>query len=310
MKVLLTAIGRRIQLINYLKKSCKVFGADCGDLAPASYFVDRFFKVPRYNEDSYIESLVNICENEKVDMLIPLYEKEYMLLCENRYRFTQIGTSLLLSTSKTIECCNDKYKTYEFFKGVNIDTPNTYLRKNLMDKVDFLKFPLIIKPLDGMGSSDVYKAYDKKQLEFFIEYVKNPIIQEYIEGIEYTIDTLCDLEGKVISIVPRERLEVKGGEVAKSRIVKDTEIIEKTKDLLEKLQIIGPGTIQCIKNNLNEIKFIEINPRFGGGVPLSFEAGVDYGKYFNLMCRGEEITPIIGEFKELTMLRYDEAIFI
>lgn len=310
MKILLTAIGKRIQLINYLKKTCEVFGTDCGEYVPASYFVDKFFKVPRYNEKGYIENLINICDNEKIDMLIPLYEKEYILLSENIEKFTEVGTKLLLSSSETIEYCSNKYKTYEFFKDNNIDTPKTFFKENLKDMYSHLEFPLIVKPIDGMGSSNVFKVNNKKELEFFVEYVKESIIQEYVDGIEYTIDTLCDLDGSIISIVPRERIEVRSGEVSKSKTVKDFEIIKRTEELLQKLKIIGPGTIQCIKTKSGEIKFIEINPRFGGGVPLSFEAGVDYGECFNLMCKEERIQPIIGEFEEVTMMRYDDAIYL
>lgn len=309
MKILLTAIGKRVQLINHLKKSCQVFGTDCGDLVPASYFVDKFLKVSKYNEDGYIDSLIDICSNEKIDMIIPLYEKEYVLLAENRDRFTEVGAKLLLSSIETIECCSNKYKTYEFFKAAHINTPKTFFKEDLKKNYD-LKFPLIIKPIDGMGSNNVYKINNKKELEFFVEYVKEPIVQEYVEGIEYTIDTLCDLEGNIISIVPRQRIEVRSGEVSKSKAVKDLEIIEKTKELLEKLKIIGPGTIQCIKNKCGEIKFIEINPRFGGGVPLSFEAGIDYGKYFDSMNKDENIKSIVGEFEEVIMMRYDEAVYL
>lgn len=310
MRILLTAIGKRIQLIKYLKKSYEVFGTDCGDLAPAMYFVDKFFKVPRYNEERYIDKLINICSNENIDLLIPLYEKEFELLCNHRDKFEKIGTSLLLSDSGVINTFNDKYKTYEFFKRNNIDTPATYLKGNILCNYEEISFPLIIKPIDGMGSSNVFKVKNEKELSFFIEYIENPIIQEYIEGAEYTIDVLCDFNGKVISAVPRERLEVRSGEVSKSRTVKDFKIIDAVLDLCSKTKFVGPITIQCIVAVKGEIKFIEVNPRFGGGVPLSFEAGVDYGKYFELMCKGEEITPIIGEFKEITMLRYDEAVFI
>ncbi|WP_186429900.1 ATP-grasp domain-containing protein [Clostridium sp. BSD9I1] len=307
MKILLTAIGKRIQLIKYLKKSCKVFGTDCGEVAPAIYFVDKFFKVPKYNEHGYIDSLINICIEENIDMVIPLYEKEYKLLCENRYKFTEVGTKLLLSDLEVINTFNDKYKTYEFFKENNINTPKSYIKGNLPNNI---KYPLIIKPIDGMGSSNVFKVKNEKELSFFIDYVENPIIQEYIEGTEYTIDVLCDFSGRVISSVPRERLEVRSGEVSKSRTVKNFKIIDAVLDLCSKTKFIGPITIQCIVSSNKEIKFIEVNPRFGGGVPLSFEAGVDYGKHFEIMCKGEEISPTIGEFKEITMLRYDEAVFI
>lgn len=310
MKILLTAIGKRIQLITHLKKTFEVFGVDCSDLAPAMYFVDKFFKIPRYNEKGYIDILSAICESEDIDVLVPLYEREYELLLKNEDKLIKSGTKLLLSPYKTIECFNDKYKTYEFFRKNNISTPKTWLKNDMLCSCKTPTFPLIIKPIYGMGSNNVFKAKNIKELEFFMDYVENPLVQEYIEGTEYTIDVLCDFDGEVISAVPRERIEVRSGEVSKSRTVKDFNIIDAAINLCSKTKFVGPITIQCIVTPKREIKFIEVNPRFGGGVPLTFEAGVDYGKYFELMIKGEKIVPIIGKFKELTMLRYDEAVFL
>lgn len=313
MKILLTAVGKRIQLIKKLKIASSVIGTDAGDLVAASYFVDKFYKVKKYYEDGYVEQLLDICHNEKIDYLIPLYEKEFELLCNCRELFQRKGTKLLLSSKKIIEICNDKSKTYEFFKANNICCPKTYFKEGVPDNV---KFPLIIKPFDGMGSSNVFKIKNKKELQFFIQYVENPIVQEFIEGTEFTIDVLCDLKGNVIFSIPRERIEVRAGEVSKSRTVKNEKIIRKVKELCNKLNnieenefLIGPLTIQCILNKNNEVYFIEINPRFGGGVPLSFQAGGNYALYLNKMRNGEDIEPL-EDFKEITMLRYDEAIFI
>lgn len=310
MKILLTAIGKRVQIIKYLQRSCSIIGVDSGEFVTAKKFVGEFYTVPKINNPLYIECLLKICEKEHIDLLIPLYEKEFALLCAYRDKFNKIGTSLLLSDLEVINTFNNKYKTYEFFKKNNINTPETYLKENIPCNYESLNFPLIIKPIDGMGSSNVFKVKNEKELSFFIDYIENPIIQEYIEGTEYTIDVLCDFNGKVISAVPRERLEVRSGEVSKSRTVKDFKIISAVLDLCSKTKFAGPITIQCIVTSSGEIKFIEVNPRFGGGVPLTFEAGVDYGKYFEFMIKGEEISSIIGKFKELTMLRYDEAVYI
>ncbi|MBE6068674.1 MAG: ATP-grasp domain-containing protein [Clostridium lundense] len=347
MSILITAIGKRVQLIKHLKKSCKVIGVDAGQLVPAINFVDKFYKIPKFNEEGYIDRLVEICKNEKVDFLIPLHEFEFDILCDNRNKFKDIGTILLLSNKKIINICADKLKTYKFFVENYIDTPTTYskneikdiLNSNLSSKREELKFPLIVKPINGMGSAGVFKVNNLRELEFFIDYIKNPIIQEYVDGKEYTIDVLCDLKGNPISIVPRERIEVRSGEVSKSKTVKHKGIIKETSRLLHCLSsaeedlkipnsvlnlslsdsykktsyiypVIGPYTIQCKVTSNNKIKFIEINPRFGGGVPLTFEAGVDYGKYFNLMVKEEKIDPIVNQFEEITMLRYDEAVFI
>lgn len=312
MNVLFTAIGRRVQLINHFKKYHKVIGVDTGELAPAKHFVDSFYKVPKWDDKEYVNTLLNICKKENVDMLIPLYEKEFILLCENREKFNKIGTILILSDKKLIEIFNDKWESYRFFIENNIDTPMTYKKQGVKD----FNFPLIIKPINGAGSQNVFKVDNKKELSFFIDYIENPIIQEYIKGTEYTIDVLCDLKGNVISIVPRERIEVRAGEVSKGRTVKNKDIIEKTLKLCNKLKIdentkpIGPLTIQCIVDLDNNIKFIEVNTRFGGGVPLTFEAGVPYAKYLGKMVQGYNVRPIIGEFKEMIMLRYDEAIYI
>ena len=311
MNVLFTAIGRRVQLINHFKKYHKVIGVDTGELAPAKHFVDSFYKVPKWDDKEYVNTLLNICKKENVDMLIPLYEKEFILLCENREKFNKIGTTLILSDKKIIEIFNDKWESYKFFIENNIDTPITYRKPEVKD----LNFPLIIKPINGAGSQNVFKVDNKKELNFFIDYIENPIIQEYIDGTEYTIDVLCDLKGNVISIVPRERIEVRAGEVSKGRTVKNKDIIEKTLELCNKLKAdkstkpIGPLTIQCIIDIDNNIKFIEVNPRFGGGVPLTFEAGVHYAEYLGKMVKGIKIQPIIGEFKDLTMLRFDDAIY-
>lgn len=313
MNILLTAIGKRVQLIKCLKNSCKVVGTDISEMAPAVHFVDEFYKVKKFNEEGYINEILNICEKEKIDFLVPLYEKEFLMLCDYKAYFEAKGTKLILSGKNIIEICNDKWKTYEFFKKNNIGCPNTYLKNNIPYDV---KFPLIIKPFDGMGSQNVFKIKNLKELEFFLEYVEKPIVQEFIEGTEFTIDVLCDLKGNVIFAIPRERLEVRAGEVSKTRTIKNENIIKKVNELCQKLNsaydnesIMGPLTMQCIVDKNNDVYFIEINPRFGGGVPLAFKAGGDYGIYFNKMNKGENIEPFTY-FKEITMLRYDEGIYI
>lgn len=306
MNLLLTAIGKRVQLIKYLKKDFEVIGVDCSNLTPASYFVDKFYGVPRYHEEKYIGVLLDICKKEKVDTLIPLFENEFLTLDENRDKFKEIGTFLMLSDKRVLSICEDKWRTYEFFIENNISTPKGYL--NTSDCIN--KFPLFIKPRQGMGSKHSYKVNNTRELNFYFELIDNPIIQEYVGGTEFTVDCICDLEGNVVSAVPRERIEVRSGEVSKSRTVKDFDILNAVIDLCNKLKAIGPITIQCMKQNNGSIKFIEINPRFGGGVPLSFEAGVDYGQIFKDIAKGKDVKPIIGDFKEITMLRYDEAVFI
>ncbi|MCG8513356.1 MAG: ATP-grasp domain-containing protein, partial [Halanaerobiales bacterium] len=185
-------------------------------------------------------------------------------------------------------------------------TPLTFLPGQLKKH----KFPLLIKPRCGQGSQQVFKLNNQKEYDFFTAYIDDPIIQEYIEGTEFTIDTVSDLTGRLIAAVPRKRIEVRGGEVSKAVTVKEERLINWTKEIIEGMKMIGPANLQAIITPEDEIKFIELNPRFGGGVPLSYQAGVNYPKIITSLIKKEEVKPFLGEFEDgLAMLRYDCPLF-
>ncbi|OPJ60887.1 ATP-grasp domain-containing protein [Clostridium oryzae] len=317
MNILLTAVGKRVQLIKHLKSEFRVIGVDCSSLVAAANFLDAFYEVPRYNQQGYVDSLIDICDKEQVKAVIPLYETEFMLLVENRKRFEEHGIILILSDKRVIETFNDKWSTYNFFKSNQIPTPDTFTDEEILKKInsgDVMNYPYIIKPVDGMGSSNVFKINNEKELRFFIDYVEKPVVQSFAKGTEYTIDVFCDLNGKVVSAVPRIRLDVRAGEVAKTRTVCHRRIIAETISLCKRTKFVGPITIQCIVNiaehRQENINFIEVNPRFGGGVPATFASGINYCNFIKCLVKGEPIDSVIGQFNEITMLRYDEAVIL
>lgn len=318
--MLLTSIGKRVQLIKHLEQSFNVVGADAGELNPAKAFVHKFYRIPKVNEDGYAECLLDICKKEEIKVLIPLYEGEFEILYNLREKFQNIGTILLLSNSEILSLCKDKIKTYKYFLNSKINIPKVYSEEEIQDILiygDIDKLPLIIKPKDGMGSDQVYKINNLNELKFFKEYVKNGIVQEFIDGDEYTVDTLVDLKGNPIYVVPRKRIEVRSGEVVKSATIKSDNIINETikvVGILNKLiddnglALCGPLTIQFFKTSSGEIYLLEINPRFGGGVPLSFEAGANYAQKIHEMLEGNKLG-YIKDFREIIMLRYEEAVY-
>ena len=189
--MLITSIGKRVQLIKHLSKNFKIIGVDAGELNPCRYFVDKFYKIPKAVDKNYISELLKICKKENVDLLIPLYEGEFSILNKNREQFQNINTKLMLSSEKVIEICKDKNKTFEYFTHENIESPRIYTKYEVEDIIhnkEESKFPLFIKPADGMGSSNTFKINNIDELCFFKDYVKNGIIQDCIEGIEYTVD--------------------------------------------------------------------------------------------------------------------------
>ena len=311
MKILLTAIGKRVELIKHLKTKFTVVGADCSELNPARYFVDKFCLIPRVNEDDYIPSLLRICKEEKIDCLIPLLENEFPILDSARDEFKRNGTTLILSDGGILDICKDKKKTSEFFEKYSIPSPISYKEEEYANQ-NALKFPVIVKPADGMGSANVFCCYDSEDLKHALKKVSNPIVQEKIDGTEYTMDVLSDMSGNVIYAVARERIEVINGEVNKSRVVLDDGIIKLSKDVMEALNkegsAVGPFTLQCFKKEDGSLCMLEINPRFGGGVPLSFAAGADYAGALSDILEGRK--PEVNEIKEITMLRYTESVFV
>lgn len=317
MNLLLTSIGKRIELIEHLKSYFRVVGADASLENPAKHFVDRFYQIPKCRESGYVDALLAICKKEAVSLLVPLYEPEFAVLDAARERFEEAGVKLVLSERAVLDICNDKRKTAAFFEKRGIPAPKTFLYEEVEEMIQGKEaaYPLIIKPADGMGSEGIYFAKNRKELAFFYEYVENALVQECASGREYTIDALCDFYGEPIYIVPRIRLEVISGEVSKSRVDLQKSVIEETKRLLLALQkeggICGPMTVQCfLAEDGKSLQFIEINPRFGGGVPLSFAAGADYAAALYQMAEKSDFSSFRKrEIKELTMLRYTQAIY-
>ena len=308
MTIILTAIGKRVELIKHLKTSGRVVGVDSSEVNAGRYFTDAFYLIPKASESGYIDSLIDICKKEEADFIIPLHEAEFDVLCDNRERFERVGTTLVLSDKSIIDICKDKCKTARFFEKYNIPAPITYDKEQIKN----IAFPLIIKPSDGMGSMGVFVANDEEDLKYALKKTKNPIIQERVTGTEYTMDVLCDMGGNIVYIVPRERIEVRDGEVNKSRVVLDDSIIDLSSKVVDALKeegaVRGPLTLQCFKCRDGSLKMLEINPRFGGGVPLSFASGADYSKAFLQISENRNIVP--NDLQEKTMLRYDESIFI
>jgi carbamoyl-phosphate synthase large subunit len=289
--------------------SGKVISVDASPLTAGLYLSDKHYIISRISDPNYINILLDICRKEVIKLIIPTIDTELLILSQNKKIFEKKGIRIAISDTKVIEICSNKLKTFQFFKENNIPTVETFSYCQV-DRIEKLNYPLFIKPCSGSASINTYKIHNRKELNFLINYIDNPVIQEYAEGKEFTMDILADFNGKVLNVVPRERIEVRAGEINKGRTVKDEKIIEYAKNITEKLRAIGPITIQCFKKG-SEIKFTEINPRIGGGYPLSFAAGANYPELLIRMVLGEKIAPRLGDFEEnLIMLRWEDAVFI
>lgn len=294
MKLLFTSIGRRVELVQAFKSAAAklgveliLYGADISDSAPALQFCDRTVLVPRIKDPAYIPFLLEICQKEQIDGLIPTIDTDLLLLAENRERFAAIGTRAVISAPDRIALCRDKRLTADYFHSVGLESPIP------VDKVEAYAagFPAFIKPKDGSSSIFAYKVENRKELEAYAAQVPDYIIQPFIEGTEYTVDIFCDFEGNPIFITPRIRLAVRAGEVLKTEITQDRQIIAEMKQLLCHYKPCGPITVQLIRQKDTGIDhYIEINPRFGGGAPLTMMAGANAALALLQLLSGEKLS--------------------
>ena len=316
--ILFANVGRRVGLIRAFREAMghmglegRILGVDANPLSPAYYVTDESFPICRIQQETYIPALLEICRRQKVKLLISLLDTDLLKLAESRERFQEQGTFALISSPKVVRLARDKELTYGFFAANRIPTPRILgheaaLREN--------SFPLFIKPLDGSASQMTFRIDNRESLLFFHSYVPNPIIMEYVSGDEYTLDIFIDLDQVVKAIVPRKRLEIRAGEVSKSQIELNPKIIaagSKVAEALSQRGALGIINLQCIYTADGEVKFIEINPRFGGGCPLSIYAGYPFPQWAVELALGRTLSPLPANLGDgLTMLRYDEAVFV
>lgn len=293
MKILFTSVGRRVELVQMFKKASYrlnvnvvIYGADIDMTAPALFFCDKILQTPRIQSEEYIPFLLDFCVKNKIECLIPTIDTDLLILAENKNKFWEKGIRVVISDYEKIRICRDKRLTADYFKKVGLNTPIP------VDKVEDYKgeYPVFIKPKDGSSSVNAYKVCDYQKLVQIAKDLPDYIIQPFIDGTEYTVDVFCDFDGNPIYITPRERLAVRAGEVLKTRISNDNNIIREIKQLIQDYRPCGPITIQLIKNEtLNINWYIEINPRFGGGAPLSVAAGADSAEMLLRLLKNEKI---------------------
>ena len=316
MNILITSAGRRVELIRAfqaeLKKKfpfSKVYTAEVNpEWSSACRVSDEFFTIPRVDNENYINSILELCIKKEIKIVIPSIDTELLVLSDSKELFLLNNIQIVVSDFDLISKCRDKRQTNILFNDLQINIPSAIDKKNP-------SFPLFIKPYDGSLSKDIYLINCKEELTDSL--LNNPklMFMEYInpkDFHEYTIDAYYDKNSDLKCLVPRRRIEVRGGEISKGK----TEKLKFYKKLKDKLSFIkgakGCLTIQFfIGKETEEIIGIEINPRFGGGFPLSYASGANYPEYIILeYMMNEPITFNDNWIENRVMLRFDSEIIL
>ena len=309
MNIVITSASRKVSLVQAFKKALNregggnVITTDMNEHSPASQFSDVNYVICPDEHPDYIPLLLKICEREKVGLLIPSRDGEMRILAENKKQFDKIGVKVVVPSLATIDVCSDKLSFALFCKENGFNTAKT--------DITLRSFPLFINNRFGQASKDAHKVNNAKELGAYMDLIEYPILQEFIAEKEYTIDLCSDFKGRVISVVPRERVRTFAGESFVGKTVRNRIMINRAVKLAKKLQLIGHNTIQCFFNeSTKKVKFIEVNTRYGGGATLGIKAGVNTPRYLIQLAKGQEVKSRINKYKKgVTMYRYSTDFF-
>lgn len=303
MKVLITSASRKVVLVRSFKREAIVYVTDIDPLSPAIYLADFFYRAPLTNSSEFPSFLLDIVRTEEIDMVVPTTDDDLSVVASLKDDLLKMGAFPLVSPAEVVSLCNDKWETYRFFKEREIPTPETIQIDDL--KGAKIGFKLVLKKRFGRGSRGV--LYLEKG-EVIPEGIGGDYIaQRFVEGREFTIDAFVDMAGRVISVVPRERITISEGVSVRGRTVKSPELIEWGRRICDALGPLGPVNIQCIWGE-EGIFFTEINPRFSGGIALTIASGADFVRWSIALAKGETISPF-SDFEELYMSCYNEPVF-
>jgi len=316
MNILITSAGRRVSLVKTFQHELRellpgglVFCADVNPkLSAACQIADGFFQVPYVTDLTYIEALIDICLSHDINMIIPTIDTELIPLSASKKTFLNHNIYCIISDYNIILQCRNKRETHKLFDKLGLNHAHEQDLNNL-------QFPLFVKPANGSCSKDIFIFRNKSEINNEILINPDFLILNYMDPklhIEFTVDLYFNRHSQLCCVVPRERIEIRGGEVSKG-ITRKNILVD---ILLEKFVPIN-GFKGCINmqfflhKHTNVVNAIEINPRFGGGYPLSYHAGANFPKWIiEEYFFGRDIDIYNAWEENLLMLRYDNEILI
>lgn len=314
--MLILSAGTRNKVVQAFKKEIAnngtVIATDCSNLGPAVYEADKAAIVPRIDDPQYIDEILEICKNEKINGLFSLIDPELSLIAKNADRFTAIGTTPIVPSYELCETSLDKYKMYEMLVKLGIPTARCYLSiedfLNAREEGD-IDFPVFVKPRRGSASININKVESMEMLNALFHDYDDLMIQEYMKGQEYGADVYIDLiSEKCTSIFLKKKIKMRAGETDKSVSVIDQHIFDQIIYFVETIGYRGVIDIDLFHDEENDVWYLsEVNPRFGGGYPHAYECGVNIPRQIIRNLKGDENPVRIGDYREgVYMMKYNE----
>ena len=289
--ILLTGVGKRYDIVSAFAQHAFVVAADPSPLAPARYAADVRVAPPRIDDPGYVPFLQELVAKHGVRAVVPLTDLDIDVLADS-------DLPAFVPDGDVARATFDKYGTHQLLQGHGLPSPPTVLPAEAEPE----SYPVMVKPRWGSGARSIHRAADREEMEFFVRYVEKDepvMVQRWMDGPEFSIDILCDLDGRCLNAIPRTMIESRGGESIKGTVIADAELIELGRAVAEALPVRGPCTVQAFRDREIGLGITDVNTRFGGAFPAPMYAakpGRTYPELIVRMARGETIEPHVGEF--------------
>lgn len=301
MNILFTCVGRRGYLLRYFREnmqpSDRIVATDMAPSAVALQLADCSLTVPSVYDDSYIDHLLSICREHSISAIFSLNDLELPILAAAKQRFVQIGALPVISDPEVVDICFDKYRTALWVEQQGLLSPRSFVSLSAAEAAlaaGVIHFPLMLKPRWGSGSIGLEVVDDLDELKTYHHVLQKKvrrsilaqvsacddciIIQEFLSGDEYGVDVLNDLQGNLAAVAVKRKVAMRAGETDKAVMVDNPEVEDIGERVSQRLRHIGPLDMDVMQRSDGSYCVIELNPRFGGGFPFSYEAGVNYPK--------------------------------
>jgi carbamoyl-phosphate synthase large subunit len=223
----------------------------------------------KWNDKNIYTDLLKVSLINKINIIIPFLDLSTLIAARLKDMIEFKNIFIPVSNEENCNLFFDKHLANQWCIDNKVNVP-----------ASINNYPLIAKPINGSASKGLIIIQNSEELKN-LKNKKKYLVQKFIEGNEYSVDIYrSTINNEIISIVPRIRLETQGGESIKSITVKDQSIIDYSRKIIEKTNLVGPITLQFIQDRKTKVLYyMEINPRFGGAVLNSIFAGANSPAY-------------------------------
>lgn len=306
--VLLLGGARRVSLAELLKRSgerigyqIEIVSYELFEEVPIS-LVGKVIKGLRWSDPNVVDDIEKVVKEYEVNIILPFVNGaiEIASVCRDKFKNVFVPVTDFETASRLF----DKAEAAKVFKEAGFPIPRTY-------SVLSAQMPAIAKPRKGGSSRGIHIFHDIEDL-MHLQSLSDYLVQEYIERRrEFTVDSYVSSEGEILVTVPRERLEIMGGESTRTRTCHNKVLETLSREVIKKLNLRGPVNLQFIYDCDNDrYMLMEVNPRLGGGVICSIYAGAPITDYIIYEALGVELKPCTDWASDTLMARYfKEAIF-